>query len=211
MPEVVLVHGLWHRAWSLVLLRRHLEAEGFRVRCFSYPTWNRKPFESTTELADFCRRTSSSQLHLAGHSLGGLLILKMLEQQDQDRQQIPPGQVVLLGSPVSGSQVAKRIATTVPGRLFLRHAESSLINGVDAIPPQRKCGMIAGNLPQGLGRLTGRIDGPNDGTVAVSETVSDQLDDHIQLAVSHTGLLISSQVTRQLAFFVREGCFDHSN
>ena len=209
MPEIVLVHGFWYRSWSLVLLKRRLENEGLRVRCFNYPTWRRNPFESTVDLAEFCRRSGLSELHLVGHSLGGLVILRMLQQQRESRQAFPAGRVVLLGSPLSGSEVARRLARSVVGRMLMRHSESSLLNGASIIAPDHECGMIAGNVPRGLGRLTGGLEGPNDGTVAVAETLSDELCDRFELAVSHTGLLFSAEVARQVAFFMHEGRFNH--
>ena len=61
----------------------------------------------------------------------------------------------------------------------------------------------------GLGRVTGSFEGPNDGTVAVAETVSEQLSDRLELAVSHTGLLFSGEVARQSAIFLAQGRFEH--
>jgi hypothetical protein len=48
---------------------------------------------------------------------------------------------------------------------------------------------------------------PNDGTVAVEETKLPGIKDHIELPVSHTGLLVSAAVASQTAFFLRHGEF----
>jgi pimeloyl-ACP methyl ester carboxylesterase len=207
LPEIVLVHGLFHRSWSVLLLKRRLKAKGFSVRCFSYATVMRDPLASADKLAEFCQSGQSTELHLAGHSLGGLLILEMLRKTNGFS--LPPGRVVLLGSPISGSGVARSLAESAAGRALLRESRSSLVAGVSAIPPDRECAMIAGTRPRGVGQVTGALAGPNDGTVAVSETRSDLLTDHIELAVTHTGMLFSAEVARQLATFVKNGRFDH--
>ncbi|MFT5140738.1 MAG: pimeloyl-ACP methyl ester carboxylesterase [Lysobacterales bacterium] len=209
MPEIVLVHGLWTRAWALSVLKKRLEKRGFLIRRFNYATSTRDPLESIEKLIGFCRETSSGSLHLVGHSLGGLMIMEMLRQLSQSEQTpLPPGRVVLLGSPLGGSEVAGRLANSTLGRLLLRNSESSLIDGVTAMAPDRECGMIAGNLPRGLGRLTGRFNGPNDGTVKVSETYSDVLTDHLEIRVTHTSMVFQAEVARQLVFFINNGRFD---
>jgi hypothetical protein len=50
---------------------------------------------------------------------------------------------------------------------------------------------------------------PNDGTVAVSETMLDGMTDHVTLPVSHFGMLLSSAVARQTVNFLRHGRFQH--
>lgn len=208
MPEIILVHGLFLRSWSVALLKRRLKANGFNVRSFNYTTVKRDPLQSADALADFCRLGNHSEQHLAGHSLGGLLILEMLRRT----REIPlqASRVVMLGSPIAGSTVARRVAESAAGRALLRESRPSLVDGVSAIPADQECGMIAGTRSRGVGRMTGALKGPNDGTVAVMETESDQLSDHLELPVTHTGMLISAEVARQLAYFVREGRFDRA-
>jgi pimeloyl-ACP methyl ester carboxylesterase len=211
MADVVLVHGLWMRSWSLAFLGHRLEKEGFSIHPFNYSTWRRDPAASTGALADFCRKINAKELHLVGHSLGGLLILKMLQQLNQQEQHLPAGKVVLLGSPIGGSHVANRLARSAMGRMLLRHAESSLIDGFSNIPDDRSCGMIAGTVPRGLGQLTGRFEGPNDGTVLLSETQSPDLTAHLELPVTHIGLPFSALVARHLIRFIRTGRFELEN
>jgi pimeloyl-ACP methyl ester carboxylesterase len=209
LPEIVLVHGLWMRSWALSVLKNRLEKQGFSTRSFNYATSKRDPLESIERLIGFCHETRSSRFHLVGHSLGGLMIMEMLRQLHQsNKNSLPPGRVVLLGSPLAGSEVAGRLANSAVGRLLLRNSESSLIGGVAIAAQDRECGMIAGNLPRGLGRLTGRIDGPNDGTVKVSETFSDTLTDHLEIRVTHTGMVFQAEVARQLVYFINNGRFD---
>ena len=65
--------------------------------------------------------------------------------------------------------------------MLLGTAGEPLMRGVPAWPEGRRTGMIAGSRPVGLGLLAGRIEKPNDGTVAVSETRHPELDQHLTL------------------------------
>jgi pimeloyl-ACP methyl ester carboxylesterase len=203
VAEVILVHGLWYRAWSMRILRRRLEQAGFRVRSFSYPTRTRAPEVNAAELAQFAAQRSAPEQHFLGHSLGGLLVLQMLGQSPP----LPPGRVVLLGTPLQGSSVARRIVTW-PGFGQLLGASAGVLQaGSRGLWPERETGMIAGTRAVGLGRLAAQLAAPHDGTVTVAETRSDQLADRIELPVTHTGMLVSDQVARYSAHFFRKGRF----
>ena len=56
----------------------------------------------------------------------------------------------------------------------------------------RDLGVIAGNLPLGLGRLVGPLDGPNDGTVLVEETRLPGAAAHLTVRTSHSSLVYSA-------------------
>jgi hypothetical protein len=68
-------------------------------------------------------------------------------------------------------------------------------------------GVIAGTLAVGLGVVIENLPQPNDGTVAVDETRLPGIKDHLELPVSHTGLLVSATVASQTAYFLRHGAF----
>jgi hypothetical protein len=52
--------------------------------------------------------------------------------------------------------------------------------------------------------LTGK---DSDGTVALAETESARLSDRITSPLSHTGMLFSSRVAREIACFLEQGQF----
>lgn len=203
MAEVVLVHGLWYRCWSMALLKKRLAAHGFQVRCFSYPTLAHRPELSARALAGFCRKSGSNTVHLVGHSLGGLLILAMLGQGGYQ----PAGRLLLLGTPLAGSRVARRIAAWPGGKLLLGHSGDLLADGAGAAGQAWTCGMIAGTRGIGLGRLSGVRLGPGDGTVALEETHHQMVSERLELPVSHTGLLASRTVAEQVTHFLANGHF----
>jgi len=207
MPDVVLVHGLWYRAWSLASLKKRLRSSGHTVHCFSYPTLRQSPEHNARSLAEFCRRHCTGEVRFVGHSLGGLVIMAMLEMEHG----LQTGRIVLLGTPINGSVVARRLGSTGIGRKLLGRSGPAL--GASHAPDLsgRECGMIAGTRSRGLGKLTGALAGANDGTVRLAETQSDLFTDHIELAVTHTGMLFSEDVARQVTSFLERGAFSHRN
>jgi pimeloyl-ACP methyl ester carboxylesterase len=148
-------------------------------------------------------RSFPAGVHIVAHSLGGLVALEALEQ-DHD---LPPGRVVLLGSPVQGSRAARSIAGWSFGpRLLGALALAELARERRrrwTLP--REIGLIAGSRSAGLGRLFADLPRPNDGTVCVDETELPGAIGHLILDVSHTGMLISSVVTRSLVKFLNFG------
>ena len=77
-----------------------------------------------------------------------------------------------------------------------------------AVPSGCQVGVIAGMRQVGLGRMVVQLEGANDGVVRVEETRLPGLADHRVLPVSHSGMLLSRQVARQCALFLRHGKFE---
>ena len=204
--EVILVHGLWFGSWAMARLAKKFRAEGFGVRRFSYSTTAGDLRAHAAELREFARASQADQLHFASHSLGGLVTLAMLGAEEG----LPPGRVVLMGSPLDGSIVARR-SRKIPGaEKLLGEIRSTLERGYEYLPGDRETGMIAGSRAIGLGVLVGGAGKPGDGTVAVRETRAAGLQDHLELPVTHTGMLYSAEVARQAACFLKFGSFDRT-
>lgn len=73
-------------------------------------------------------------------------------------------------------------------------------------------GVIAGRMSVGAGRIVApELPGPNDGAVRVDETRLPAMRDHIVLNVSHSGMLVSRAVARQVCAFLRDGAFEHAS
>jgi hypothetical protein len=70
--------------------------------------------------------------------------------------------------------------------------------------------MIAGSRSFGLGLLLGGLGEPGDGTVAIAETRAEGLRQHLVLPVTHTGMLFSKDVAREVACFLQVGSFSSS-
>src|SRR5215471_4044986 len=103
---VVVVHGLWMTGAVFALLRLRLARFGYRVAAFSYPSTRLTLDEIASRLARFVALLGAARVDFVGHSLGGLAVLNMLAAHPR----APAGRVVLLGTPVTGSRAAQRIA-----------------------------------------------------------------------------------------------------
>jgi len=201
--EVILVHGLWFGSWAMSYVARHLRRSGFRVRQFSYRATVSPVAVHAERLARFAATEDASPVSFVGHSLGGLLIMHMLSAW--------PGRgarrVVLLGSPLEGSRVARKVSGLPGGGLLLGRVAEDLGHGRPTVVGETEIGMIAGSRALGVGRLFGRPAGASDGTVAVEETNAPGLSDRVVLPVSHTGMLFSRAVAIQVATFLHQGRF----
>jgi len=210
--HIVLLHGVWSHGAALTLLRRHLEKEyGFDVRTFNYRSLQRTLDENADALAQFILENDLSDTHLIGHSLGGVILLRMLAGNKAPVK----GRVVCMGSPLRGSRAADVLDTTDWGDAVLGKSVSSGVVKNTAsewahdVCEQYDVGSIAGDAPYGVGQLFAGFDGPNDGTVAVAETHLDGQKDHIVLPTSHKGLVFTSAPADQAAAFLKRGEFLH--
>jgi pimeloyl-ACP methyl ester carboxylesterase len=203
VAEIVLVHGLWNRGWSMTAMAKRLRSRDHQVIVFSYPTRGDDMDGHADDLYTLLTRTKADALHLVGHSMGGLVILNMLSRYDD----LPPGRVVLMGSPVKGSGAVKRLEK-LPGQKFLfGKVRDNLLQGIQHTPQGRETGVICGTRALGFGQMSGRPDEPNDGSVTVSETQLDGLTDSIELPVAHSEMLVSTEVVEQVEQFLLHGMF----
>jgi pimeloyl-ACP methyl ester carboxylesterase len=211
---VVYIHGLWFRGGESLLLRRRLSRTlGAECRVFPYSSVGGEFAENVAALGRYLRAVGADTVHLVAHSLGGLLLTQLFETEagSGTARELPPGRVVLIGSPVQGSRSAQRLQRLPMGSALLGRTGGELTLGTQRRwSGGRDLGVIAGVLPIGLGKLLGRLDGPNDGTVAVKETDLPGAAERLLLRVSHTGLVYSPEVARQAAAFLRDGRFARS-
>lgn len=194
----------------MYLIKRRIEKEfGLRTLIFSYPSVTGALDENAAALSRFIHEQGVDGMHIVGHSLGGVLALRMLANDSQAL----PGRVVCLGSPLTGSRAAEILnaqewAEEIIGRSLpagvIHEAANEWASHVCA---ERDIGVIAGNVPLGFGRLVADFDEDNDGTVAVSETRLDGARDHLIMPVSHKGMLVSSGVADQAGSFLKRGEF----
>lgn len=202
MREVILAHGLWAPGLVMKPLAVRLERQGFRCHSFAYGGRSR-PLEAHAErLARFAR--AIGRAHFVGHSLGGLVMLSAL----QSDASIAVGRVVLLGTPARGCLSGQRLAGRAHGRWLLGESEKLWREGTEARWTRPEpLGVIAGTMPFGLGRIIGRLPGPNDGVVRVEETAVDGMTERVVLPVSHSAMLVSSRVGKNVTAFLNDGRF----
>ena len=202
MEQVILAHGLWVPGVVMRPLASRLERAGYRCHTFSY-MGARGPMEAHAErLARMARQVGPA--HFIGHSLGGLLLLEMLNGHPE----VAAGRLVLLGTPARGCYAGRRIARYPAGRWFLGQSEMLWREGRTARWARPEAlGVVAGSVPLGLGRLFGPLPGVNDGVVSLEETEVEGMADRVVLPIGHSAMLISARVAAQVAAFLSHGKF----
>ena len=207
---VVYVHGMWMPGEEMLFVKHHLEIHhGLTGYLFRYPSVRGSLDENTELLADFVADLHSKTIHLVGHSLGGVLALRMLSLNPETK----PGRVVCLGSPLSGSRAAEILHQTSWGSTILGATiGDGVVRGAanewaGDVLRDREVGSIAGTTSVGLGRLVAKFKEENDGTVAVAETRLPGLKDHICMPHSHSTLVVSKDSADQVAAFLQDGEF----
>jgi triacylglycerol lipase len=113
---VVLVHGLFHNQGAWVLFRRWLHARGFGTACLSYASWGTKWDEAVAAVRDDLKNLLAEHpdrdVHLVGHSMGGLLLWSALAQlEDRDCARIKT--LVTMGTPFCGSKLSPFALTSL--------------------------------------------------------------------------------------------------
>ena len=97
-PTVITAHGLWNTGLEATLLRHRLAGHGFRVLQFHYRSLTATLEEAITDFRTLVLE-QPPPVHLIGHSLGGLVVLRLLDLNPT----LPIGRIVLLGAPVKAA------------------------------------------------------------------------------------------------------------
>jgi len=197
---VVLVHGLWMTGREMRVLGGRLEQSGFRVRYFRYRSWRGGLGQAASALRAFVEATDGERVHLLGHSLGGVVIAKMLEEAPLSRA----GGVAMLGSPMGGSAAARIVSRRRIGRWLVGGViREGIVERAPRWPAGRELLVVAGDIPFGSGLLLG-IRKPHDGVIRVDETRVEGART-VTVRASHVGLLLSRKVAALLSDHFRNG------
>lgn len=201
---VLLLHGAWMNPLVMSYLAHALRREGFATQAFGYRTM-REPLQAhLARLANRIAKLEAERVHLVGHSLGGVIVVRYLQRVADRRVR----RAVLLGSPVSGCRAAAGFAALAGGELMMGQSLAVWREPVDVSVDSRfEIGAIAGTRALGLARMVIRLPEPNDGVVCLDETKFPALRDHLVLPVGHTLMLMSSRVARQTVSFLKTGGF----
>lgn len=195
---VILVHGLWMTGREMRVLGGRLEDSGFRVRYFRYRSWKGGLAQAARALRTFVEATDGERVHLVGHSLGGVVIAKMLEEAPIFRS----GGVAMLGSPMGGSEAAGIVSRHRIGRWLVGGViREGIVERAPKWPAGRELLVVAGDIPFGSGLLLG-IRKPHDGVVRVVETRVEGAR-MVTVRASHVGLLLSRKVATILSSHFR--------
>lgn len=198
---------------------RWLDREGFETLNVGYPS-RRVPLEDlarqVTRSLERALMDQDARVHFLTHSMGGVVLRQMLALQARREIELSwrLGRVVMLAPPNQGSRLAEALGERWlfrkafgPAGQELRRREQC---AVPALPTPPKCGVVAGTRSVGGYRLflrgrEGR-ELPNDGTVAVEETVLDGAP-RVEVGAGHTFIMNHRPALEAAVEFFREGRF----
>jgi pimeloyl-ACP methyl ester carboxylesterase len=203
MRDVVLAPGIWMPSAAMGALALRLRRAGYAPHLFAYR--GRSPLDgNVTRFARFVRESFGARpAHFVGHSLGGVLILEMLNAHPD----IPVASAVLLGAPVRGCFAGRRLGQAQVGRWMMGAGEEICPQREARWQRQAPLGVIAGTLPLGLGRALGPLPGTNDGVVCVDETRVEGMTAQILVPTGHSLLIVSGTVGGLVERFLASGRF----
>ncbi len=205
MPEaVILVHGLWMGGWAMQGLGLLLSRRGYAAHGFSYHSTAQSLDEHARRLAEQVAALREPLIHLVGHSLGGLVILRCLRNHGEQRV----GRVVLLGTPAHACMAAQRLEGMAAGERLMGASRDIWRSLPEVFRPRCELGVVAGSRPWGVGHLVLRLPGTNDGVVRLEETEVPGMRARVVLPLSHSGMLLSARVAREVAAFLQRGAFE---
>ncbi len=206
-PKLFLIHGLFMHGAVMAYMGAKLEAYGYDVKIFSYNSIKDSMAENAAALVDFVQqhREMGDTCHFVGHSLGGLLIRLTYEIAPN----LFTGRIVTMGTPHNGSLVAHRVAEDIHHAILGGAFEHALDGEMPEWSGKVELGSLAGTKCIGIGMALHDLPRPNDGTVSVAETQLKNQTDHIEVGLSHTALVYSTRVVKQVDAFLRHGAFIH--
>ena len=201
----MLIHGILMNPLEMRYLGGQLTKAGFNVHYVYYQSVLKTAAQNAQSIHQKILKLKLDNLHIVAHSLGGIITMHLFDQFND----IPPGRVVMLGSPINGSWVAQKIQGWPIISPLLTKSMPSALSG-ENIPEwnnDRDWGMIAGTKNQGLGILTGGLPNEGDGTVLLEETRHAKQTCHTTHKTSHTALLFSKEVADLCSHFLKTGKF----
>ncbi|HXA17528.1 MAG TPA: alpha/beta hydrolase [Thermoanaerobaculia bacterium] len=193
--KAIVVHGMGRSPLSQLLLAKRLRSFGISVDLFGYSTF--RPF--TVSLNRLVTRVLAldEPFILVGHSLGCVLIRAALPRLTKVR----PSACFFLAPPNRVPRAARLLGRNRLSQL-LTGGSGRLLSDDDfmaALPvPECPVRVYAGTAGY-TGRLSPFHDEPNDGVLAVSETVLSPSNAPVLVPVLHTFIMNSKVVARDIA------------
>lgn len=195
----VLIHGMGRTRLSMLTLGRALRKDGYRVVLYGYPSTRHGIADHGAKFAEFLAAevfpgAAMGSVHLAGHSLGGIVIRQALGEDP------PPavGRIVMLAPPNQGSRTAERLSRWWICRWLLRPLPE-LSTAPDAYVHRVPVPRVA------IGIIAGRDDGKVD--TDLSHLPGQAEADHRVVPAYHSFLMNRTDVQAATAAFLQTGRF----
>jgi hypothetical protein len=212
--RILLVHGLWRTPLSFARLARRLRRQGHATEQFGYAAVAESYPRIVDRLArrlELIARAETAEAErtprlahgyvVVGHSLGGVLLRAALARASGP----PPRHLLMLGTPNRSPRLARTFSVLWPYRWLLGQCGAHLADPAfyATLPPPRVPYTILAGTAGPRGRLSPFGDDPNDGIVAVNETLVRDDDPVITLPVFHAFMMnhpaVRTEVERVLA------------
>jgi hypothetical protein len=210
---VILLHGLARTYRSMNKIEKRLSKIGYRVINVDYPS-TEHPIEYLAEnvLGEIIERyptDSETKIHFVTHSMGGIIVRYYLNHHRLESL----GRVVMLSPPNQGSELVDHLRNTYlykekngPAGQQLGTDEKSVPRSLG--PVDFELGVITGSLSFNPASSM-VIPGQDDGIVSVESAKVKGMTDFIVMPNSHTFIMKSKSVIKQIIHFLQNGEFNH--
>ena len=206
---VVLLHGLGRSRHMFADLAKTLEARGYEVADLAYPSTRRPLSAQADELAALLGRMEGvERVSFVTHSLGGMVLRRLLAEERAFQRTITPGRAALIAPPSQGAQLADLLRDIPAYRALSGPAGQEITTKAAAKlpPPNIPFGIIAGIRGDGAG-YNPLLPGEDDGVVSLAEVRLEGASDFLTVEALHTFIANHPEVLRAVPAFLATGRF----
>lgn len=189
-------------------LERNLRQDHWNVINWGYPSRDdlieNHGAMLVKELEILAKKRPGKPIHFVAHSMGSLVLLAALNHPDVPTE-AKIGRVVLIAPPLQGSKWARWASQyTVIRSILKKFAGKELSTKIDYFE-------VLGNYPGTLEKIlviagslgfNPILEGENDGTIAVSETLLKTPHEHVVVKSGHKTIVFSKEVSRLTRAFL---------
>ena len=171
---VICLHGLWRSVWAMEPMANYLHEQGFTTVNIPYASFR-------YELDEIVQRVRSEvqpwidqgkQIHFVTHSLGGVVLKRLLENTLLENEKEKIGRVVMLAPPHQGSEIVDWLSNSPvrhvlgPAGEFLSSKNMESHSGT--FPDAIEAAIIMGDK-SAIPFFRKLLDASNDGIVSVEK------------------------------------------
>lgn len=210
--RVILAHGLGRNERAMWLLEFRLRRAGFDVCTIDYRTLA-TPLESALNQAGSDIKScipEAGKVHFVEHSMGGLVIRHYLNLDTSLSDYKRLGEVVMLGTPNHGSELADLAHDYFPevwqGNVVVSLNTRGTGLAGQLPSPYYPTAVIAGTKPSVFTGFS--FPGSNDGLVSTDSARLPKMKDFLIVDVGHSMLRYDAEVAGQVIHVLRTGTFE---
>jgi len=206
---VVLLHGLGRSRHMFSDLAKTLETRGYEVADLAYPSTRRPLSAQADELAALLGRMEGvERVSFVTHSLGGMVLRRLLAEERAYQQTITPDRAILIAPPSQGAHLAD-LLQDIPAYRALTGPAGQEITTEAALKlpaPNIPFGIIAGVSGDGAG-YNPLLPGEDDGVVSLAEARLEGASDFLMVEALHTFIANHPETLRAVSAFLATGRF----